>query len=169
MPGLSDALDIKRRKRMIVDLDWRETSGVDAPANLVPGWAVMKSRNGDQGMPNRSATTNPDVTVLKQLLREESVNIRNDQQLYRAVKAADLSDAPDQVQQASAILKKYLLSAYGPSVKAAGHPDDCTCSDCRKARISKQGPADQEEMDPRRRPPPDDEDDEEDDQACHGD
>ena len=33
------------RKRL-VEVEWEETSGVDAPANDVPGWAVLKSSKG---------------------------------------------------------------------------------------------------------------------------
>ncbi|MBT9151713.1 MAG: hypothetical protein DDT40_01909 [candidate division WS2 bacterium] len=35
----------KRPRRMLVDIDWTETSGVDYPANQVEGWVVMKAKN----------------------------------------------------------------------------------------------------------------------------
>jgi hypothetical protein len=38
----------KTRKRL-VEIEWDETSGVDAPANDVPGWAVLKTRTVHHG------------------------------------------------------------------------------------------------------------------------
>ena len=32
--------------KQLVELEWQETSGVDAPANEVPGWAVLKAKVG---------------------------------------------------------------------------------------------------------------------------
>ncbi len=32
--------------KRLVELEWEETSGVDAPANDVPGWAVLKGAKG---------------------------------------------------------------------------------------------------------------------------
>lgn len=90
------------KPRMLVDIDWEETSGVDHPANETEGWLVMKSANTD----------------VEDLIREEAEAIKRHEDLYAALQSAlgYLGDAPEEIREAANKLLEYLKEsgyAYG--------------------------------------------------------
>jgi len=106
-------------RKLIVDMRWDETSGVDHPANEEEGWIVMKSADVD-------------VQDLEELIKAEEAFAKAFDTLTSALEATDLSGAPDEVQAAAGILSKWLKEVaygvgYGPppssdSDKDTGYP-----------------------------------------------
>jgi hypothetical protein len=100
--------------KMIVDLRWEETSGVDHPANQTEGWVVMKN-----------AEENDDETVdLDAMIKAEAEVIKGFEDAVAALQGLDLKDAPPAVQAAIKVLVDY-LQGYGYGYKppeGAGYP-----------------------------------------------
>lgn len=105
-------------RKLIVDMRWEETSGVDHPANEEEGWIVMKSADVD----------GPD---LAELIKAEEEFAKAFDALTGALDGADLSGAPEEVQNAASILLKWLKEVAnsvgygqpeGGEGKGAGYP-----------------------------------------------
>lgn len=87
--------------KLIVDMRWDETSGVDHPANEEEGWIVMKSADVD-------------VQDLEELIKAEEEFAKAFDALTSALEGTDLSGAPKEVQDAASTLLKWLKeAAYG--------------------------------------------------------
>jgi hypothetical protein len=95
--------DIKR----LTSLRWRETSGVDHPANEEEGWVVMKNAEGlsDEDLERE----------LEELIEEETELSKASQDLVRVLEDAKgyLSDAPREVRSALQTLLTYMKEEYG--------------------------------------------------------
>lgn len=79
----------------LTDILWKETSGVDHPANLEEGWAVMKNKGG--------TLDDLDLDRLSELL-DEADRVTKGADLAAALGGADFSKAPKDVQAAAKIL-----------------------------------------------------------------
>jgi len=82
-------------RKLIVDMRWDETSGVDHPANEEEGWIVMKSADVD-------------VQDLEDLIKAEEEFAKAFNTLMGTLEATDLSGAPAEVQAAAGTLSKWL-------------------------------------------------------------
>jgi len=82
-------------RKLIVDMRWDETSGVDHPANEEEGWIVMKSADVD-------------VQDLEELIKAEEEFAKAFDTLTGALEATDLTGAPAEVQAAAGTLSKWL-------------------------------------------------------------
>lgn len=81
--------DLERGRTRLLDILWKETSGVDHPANLEEGWAVMKA--------SEMTLDDLDLDKLSELLDQagEGDDVR------KAAAAADFADAPDDIKDAA--------------------------------------------------------------------
>lgn len=89
-------------RRMLTNLRWRETSGVDHPANEEEGWMVMKAMG----------------TALEDMLKEEADFQKNGERVLAILNAFDFSEAPKSVQTASRVMAQWLTEEVGASEKA---------------------------------------------------
>lgn len=96
----------KAPRRMLTNLRWKETSGVDHPANEEEGWMVMKAMG----------------TALEDLLKEEADFQKNGERVLAILNAFDFTEAPKNVQTASKVIAQWLTEEVGASEKAE-HPD----------------------------------------------
>lgn len=84
-----------RPLKELLNMRWQETSGVNHPANLEEGWALMK---------NRDAL----ASELLELLAEEEDDVAKAVELAEMLESADFDDAPVNVQAAANVLTDYL-------------------------------------------------------------
>jgi hypothetical protein len=102
------------------DLEIREISGVDHPANLFEGWLVLKSRDGGQPVGTDA------LAEFQQLYEQATEVTKQQEQLLAAIVGAEalLSTAPATVQRAAQTIREFLeaLAAedQAPDAAAAG-------------------------------------------------
>lgn len=105
----------KRPRRMLTDIKWKETSGVDFPANQEEGWLVMKQA----GIADE----------LEEILKTEAEFVEKQERLYAVLAAiewdkAPYSDAPDDVKAASKTLQDWLEAEGHAEPKEGKKPSD---------------------------------------------
>jgi len=119
-----------RAHKLIVDMRWDETSGVDHPANEEEGWIVMKSAD------------RKDIQDLEDLIKAEEAFAKQFDSLTSALQDTDFSGAPKEVQDAVTLLLGWLQEygygyGYGgdqPSTPGAGYPQPKAKGDYPKPR-----------------------------------
>jgi len=87
---------LKHPRKMLTNIEWDETSGVDHPANEEEGWMVMK---------NVGASVED---VLEEVLKAEAVRVEKQELLLASLTGGDFSDAPDDVKGAVTKLQTWL-------------------------------------------------------------
>ncbi len=107
-PGLYNGVMAKR----LVELEWEETSGVDAPANDVPGWAVLKAKTGTvhHGRVLAQIKVLVDDVLARQIIDEEEGAVAKKMtkaDLEKAVLAAILESWPPFATEVAAIVKEH--------------------------------------------------------------
>jgi len=98
----------------IVDLDWKETSGVAHAANLTEGWLVMKSGDVEAKLDPQNLTDE-----LLSILKAEEAIVKTQERLYACLQSASFSKAPKDVQEAVVVMTGWLKSeGYGKTKKS---------------------------------------------------
>lgn len=117
----------KRPLRMLTNIKWKETSGVDEPANEEEGWIIMKMKElGDE---------------LDEVLKAEAERVEKQEQLYAILAAIDWNEAPYEkaLQDIKAAVQTILgwleTEGYGKAgdygyVAPNTEGDECICPSC---------------------------------------
>lgn len=93
----------RRPMRGLADILWKETSGVDHPANEEEGWIeLVKGAT--------RVTTKLDAEALDALMKSSDENVEKNAGLARALSSANLAKAPSSVKSAAAKLTEWLKS-----------------------------------------------------------
>lgn len=115
----------KRPLRMLTNIKWKETSGVDDPANEEEGWIIMKAIGNE----------------LDDILEAEAKRVEKQEQLYAILAAIDWNEAPYEkaLQDIKAAVQTILgwleAEGYGKAgdygyVAPDTEGDECVCPSC---------------------------------------
>lgn len=120
---------LRNPRRMLTNINWKETSGVDHPANETEGWLVMKGSESDQN-------------VLAKLLEEEQEHVRKSGELFKILSTMDLGDAPDAVRESGKTIVDW-LKEEGYQVENAVHKPGEDDDEDEEERLRRRGKKDQ--------------------------
>jgi len=93
----------RRPMRGLADILWKETSGVDHPANEEEGWIELVK--GATGVADKL-----DAEALDALMKSSDENVEKNAGLARALSSANLAKAPASVKSAAAKVAEWLKS-----------------------------------------------------------
>lgn len=97
---------------MLYGLNWKETSGVDDPANAELGWVVMKATDPQ---PAADPAADPLVEQVQQTIARE-------QQLFAILRQHDFTGAPEPVRKATQTLLDHFQAEYGQETPLPDQP-----------------------------------------------